>query len=335
MTLGQRSTWALGLLAALSMGRSATAAPTYRAIDIAAVVGRSAVPVAIDRDGVVALWSLEAGKVYSMLYDSKTNQVIYRFPEGDQVRALSDHGNAVGNSPFGPWLFAGGVRTQIPLALVLGVNDAGEVAGMTGGFYLRAALYSSATRTVTDVAPGSLQSGAFAINEAGQVAGGTDGGRARSAQHAFRWDQGVLEDLGTLGGAESRAKAINAGGQVAGFAEVSATVGHAFLFDGSMLDLGSLPGCERSGFAGNNGVALNGRGAVVGTADLCSSTTTRAFLFVEGQIYDLNQLTAPPADGFVYADATAINDRGSIVGVATSPVPFGPSRPFLLVRSDE
>jgi probable HAF family extracellular repeat protein len=78
-----------------------------------------------------------------------------------------------------------------------------------------------------------------------------------------------MHDLGTLGGPESRAVAINERGQVVGRAETKAKdeaghpISHAFLWeDGKMRDLGTLPGGLES-FA----YGINERGQIVGTSE--------------------------------------------------------------------
>lgn len=88
---------------------------------------------------------------------------------------------------------------------------------------------------------------AHAINDRGQVVGraATSSGQ----QHAFLWDKGVMQDLGTLpGGSFSDAYAINDLGQVVGFSSMNESTctlydgcWHAFLWqNGTMIDLGGL-----------------------------------------------------------------------------------------------
>ena len=90
---------------------------------------------------------------------------------------------------------------------------------------------------------GSLggRSVAYAINDAGVVVG--DSALSGSSPlHAFRWESGVMRDLGTLGGANSSAAAISdTTGTVAGWAENAQGQKHAVIWrDGAIIDLNTL-----------------------------------------------------------------------------------------------
>ncbi|HEX8202689.1 MAG TPA: PEP-CTERM sorting domain-containing protein, partial [Isosphaeraceae bacterium] len=132
--------------------------------------------------------------------------------------------------------------------------------------------------------------------------------------HAFLWAGGAMQDLGTLGGAASQARAINAAGQVVGWSHrADGTSPHAFLSRaGVMIDLGTLPG-----FSGSWANGINARGQIVGFAgvvdDRLGTFTQRAFLVEDGVMTDLNALI-PPDTGWTLAAADAINDAGQIVG---------------------
>jgi probable HAF family extracellular repeat protein len=53
------------------------------------------------------------------------------------------------------------------------------------------------------------------------------------------WEDGKLTDLGTLGGADSRAQGINELGQVVGVSDTADDPWHHFVWiDGQMIDLG-------------------------------------------------------------------------------------------------
>src|SRR5262249_47962016 len=74
---------------------------------------------------------------------------------------------------------------------------------------------------VTDlgVTAGFDSSYAYGVNKAGDVAGYEWNS---GAEHAFLWHNGVMTDLGTLGGANSVAYGINDADQVVGWSETAA-----------------------------------------------------------------------------------------------------------------
>ena len=122
-----------------------------------------------------------------------------------------------------------------------------------------------------------------------------------------------MTDLGTLGGTDSSATAINDRGEIVGYSTTATSDRHAFLWRrGEMIDLGTLGGIDS--FA----VAINNRGQVVGRSDSVmaypdtSYWRSHAFLWQDGQMTDLGTL------GGRNSGAEGINDVGQIVGYSFS-----------------
>jgi probable HAF family extracellular repeat protein len=160
---------------------------------------------------------------------------------------------------------------------------------------LRPVLWDS-THNIHDLGTFGGNTGwATAVNNRGQVAGYATNaipeepdiasfmnGFLPAAQQvrAFLWINGSIHDLGTLGGNDAAAQAINENGEIAGLSytntEINETTGlptvHPFLWrNGRMQDLGSLGGTlatPASLVIGPFGKFLNEHGDVAGTSML-------------------------------------------------------------------
>lgn len=184
-------------------------------------------------------------------------------------------------------------------------------------FPLDAAPIYTATRLGTLGGNGSSGDG---INAAGQVTGTSyvtkwtpPNPDPHTQWHAFVYSGGVMHDLGTFGGSISSGNAINASGQVAGFASLNdlpypLDASHAFLYsNGVLTDLGTLRGGTNSTAFG-----INASGQVTGSSDL-ANTYEHAFLYSNGVMSDLGTI------GGRFSTGTGINASGQVAGYAEVP----------------
>ena len=177
------------------------------------------------------------------------------------------------------------------------INSSGQIVGATA-FPDRAWLWHDGVTTF--LADGE----ASAINNQGQIVGAMSTGAGR---RAFRWQNGVLTNLGTLGGGYSRANGINEAGQVAGTGAIANGDWHAFIWDdGVKTDLGTLGG---SGSAAND---INEAGHVVGRSWLTGGGWYQAYIYRDGVMANLGALANEGAD------ALALNDLDQVVGYSTT-----------------
>src|ERR1043165_2880156 len=153
-----------------------------------------------------------------------------------------------------------------------------------------------------------LFSSARGANNAGVVVGHLytqyhDGDKRAVIYHA-----GKVVEIGTFGGNDSIAVAINTSGQVIGYAALPGGEPRAFLFaHGKMKNLGTLPGGTQS-FA----YAIDDHERVVGASD-AKDSPLHAFIYSDGVMQDLNKLI-PSDSGWLLTEAKGINESGQIVG---------------------
>ena len=124
--------------------------------------------------------------------------------------------------------------------------------------------------------------------------------------HAFRWDNGVLTDIGTVPGANtSQGTAINDRGWIAGLLQpgiydpiLNTSAGHAALWRGKeVIDLGTLGGYEGVATSLNNAGGVFGFSTVDGPIDPYSflGQSVHTFYWRNGAMQDVGTLGGPDA----------------------------------------
>jgi probable HAF family extracellular repeat protein len=221
----------------------------------------------------------------------------------------------------------GGVNSQTVTinanGLIAGGSENGLIDPLTGQAEIAAVLWEGHKAINLGSLPGGTESLAVGVNSHGQVIGfaNNDVLDAFSAvgfptqTRAFLWQNGVMKDLGTLGGMDAVPNVINEQGQIAGFSYTDSTnqttgapIQDPFFWqDGKMTDLGTL--------GGTVGTAnwMNNRGQVAGTSNLAGDATHHAFLWDEGKLIDLGTL------GGIRSEAWWISESGFVVGRADVP----------------
>lgn len=183
------------------------------------------------------------------------------------------------------------------------INNRGQVVGSSGNAFL----YNGGSMTDLSVVIGGRGGSAQGINNAGQIVGWYMATNEWT-NRAFLYSDGMLTDIGSLGGYQIWANAINDAGQIVGWSGLYGRPGvHAFLYaNGAMTDIGTL--------GGNSSEAndINNRGQIVGLAHY-SGGDYHPFLYSEGVMTDLGSL------GGRRSAAYGINDNGQVVGASSTP----------------
>jgi probable HAF family extracellular repeat protein len=257
---------------------------------------------------------------------SSNCQIVHAFEWRDGVR--TDLGTLPsGNNSIAYWVSDSG--------LVFGNSDDGGVDAITGLQDVEGVVWKNGqiinlgTLGVNFVSPNAMndrgQVVGFALNAIPDQFSFASFLGVETQVRAFLWQDGVMLDLGTLGGPDGWAASINDGGQIAGWSLVDSTVNsstgqptqHPFLWEnGRMIDLHTLGGTFAvvgSLQSPGAGSSLNNRGQVIGTSNLLGDSIHHPFLWDRGILTDLGTL------GGDNGEAWWINDSGQIVGRADLP----------------
>lgn len=216
--------------------------------------------------------------------------------------------------------------------LMAGVSENGDTDPLIPSLpELRAVLWRNGAITDLGILPGGgYESFATAVNGRGQVVGNAQNtvpddfsmaapGFLTTQTRAFLWQNGTMQDLGTLGtGSDAMAQFINERGQVVGWSYTSSAPNTSCPFF-LPLALGSFIWDEKNGMRdiGNLGgtcaiaTGVNDQGIVIGD-NVDDKIVERGFLWNNSSIKDLGGTI-----GGNQTTAEAINQAGQVVGVGT------------------
>ena len=209
--------------------------------------------------------------------------------------------------------------------IVVGSSENGAVDPATGYPEVRAVIWQDG-RIVDLGTFGGTGSAGQMVNNRGQVVGKAlntvpdpysfgiwFGGTTQS--RAFLWEDGVMRDLGTLGGPDAQAYWITDNGKIIGNSLTSYVADpvtgippiHPFLWDkGKMIDLGGFGGTMATPFDVNN------KGQVVGLSYLPGNQSWKGFIWDDGVL-------TPVTLGGYGAYLGSLNEAGDAAGGAATP----------------
>jgi probable HAF family extracellular repeat protein len=228
--------------------------------------------------------------------------------------SISNNGFIVGDTNQRPAIWSNGTWTVVPLYGTFNdVNEAGVAVGgfrFPGGLDASAAVYKDGVITDLGTIPGGTgYSFAEALNNAGTIVGiATLPTPPFSGLWKFRgfvYENGVMRDIGTLGGDSSYLYDINNSGTAVGCSQVPGGRLVATTYSAGVLQpLAAIPGnsCAK---------AINERGDIIGSSD------SGGWLYSDGVLTMLAQIPEVRAAGYTQISPLAINDRGWITGTGS------------------
>lgn len=318
---------------------AAAAQTSYTVTDLGTLFGSNSAKVAdINKSGQIVGTSAN----HAFLWSNGVMTDLGTLGGGvSMAHAINDQGVVVGeastaSSEMHAFMWQNGVMKDLGVAgetsAARGINSQGDIVGVAYAKNVRggAVLWSGGQRQfIGDLGLSGSGSTAISINDKGQIAGVSSGfATNQGVVRAVVWLNGVINDLGALGGLHSTANAINSQALVVGWAEVADNSTAAFQWqNGKMSQLESLPGSVTSAGNGTQATAVNDSGVLVGSC-VTSTGETHAVIWSNGKITDLNSLIAQT--GLTLTRATGINRSGQIVAEQQTNLDGPTTRAFLL-----
>ena len=282
--------------------------------------------------------------VHGFIYTNGSLQDLGTLVGGNYVftRAINDDGTVIGQALTADdtcaqaYFYRNGVMSPIgTCATTQGaffINKRGNIVGITPrnsnnrqqGFFSKDGT-SVVTMNCLNNLPcsGRSYTSPSDMNDKGQVTGFARD--SAGVDHPYLYQNGVMKDLGSLGGQGGWGFAINASGAVTGYSLPAAGADRAFLYkDGKMLDLDPKGKADFS-----IGTDISDKDEVLGFAGNFTTGEFYDFLYTEGRMWKLKDLISrrSPLKGIVEIyGARLITANGYILadgfntktGVATS-----------------
>ncbi len=219
----------------------------------------NAIPRAINRRGQAAGWGSDSrnlvdsrANVHALFFDSgKARDLGTLGGKNSQAFGLNEGGQVVGTAQTvsgdkHAFVWNRGKMRDLgalpngKYSAAYGINKAGDIVGVSAFDALNnhAVLWRRGKIFDLGVLPNGSGSFARAINDRGQIVGF---GRIEDDTHAFFYENGKMNDLGTLGKDPSNANSINSAGVIVGASAIKGGRRHACVWrDGKPLDLNLL-----------------------------------------------------------------------------------------------
>lgn len=207
--------------------------------------------------------------------------------------------------------------------LIAGISY-GATDPLTGNPDNRAVIWKSGAIVNLGTLPGGHESAAYGVNSADHIVGAASNETSDpfslngwgTQTRAVLWQNGAMQDLGTLGGPDALAFNVNERGQVSGCSYTDSTPNlstgiptlEPFIWEhNEMRSLGSLGGtygCVND---------LNNKGQAAGVSNLVGDVATHPFFWSSGSLTDIGTFSG--TSGY----PNYMNDTGEVVGQANYP----------------